>query len=110
MNSKRYDQLKALALIGLPALATLYFTVANLWGLPAADQVVGTITAIDGALGLYIKYLSAQYEKKPEQYAGDLVVTQDPYTKQREVYLAMSHDGDAMLGSTDKVILKVIQK
>ena len=47
MNNKLYDVLKYIALIVLPALATLYFALSSIWGLPYGEQIVGTITAID---------------------------------------------------------------
>ena len=60
-DSKTYDFLKALALVWLPALGTLYFAIAAIWGLPDADSVVGTITAVDAALGGALKISSTGY-------------------------------------------------
>lgn len=54
ITGKTYDVLKFIALILLPALGTLYFTLANIWGLPAAEQVLGTITATDTFLGILL--------------------------------------------------------
>lgn len=51
MNSKTYDILKPVALIWLPALATLYFAVASIWGIPGTTNVIGTLSAIDAFLG-----------------------------------------------------------
>ena len=34
MNDKTYDVLKWIAMIVLPAVATLYFTLASIWGSP----------------------------------------------------------------------------
>ena len=51
MSNKTYDILKWIAQILLPAIATLYFAIAQLWGLPYAEEIVGTITAIDAFLG-----------------------------------------------------------
>ena len=47
MNNKTYDILKYIAQIVLPAVATLYFALASIWGLPYGEQIVGTITAVD---------------------------------------------------------------
>lgn len=68
-NSKTYDFLKAVALVWLPAAGTLYFAVAAIWGLPDADSVVGTITAIDAALGGALKISSSGYSA-PEITSG----------------------------------------
>ena len=51
MSNKTYDILKWIAQILLPAIGTLYFAIASIWGLPYAEQIVGTITAIDAFLG-----------------------------------------------------------
>lgn len=64
MNNKVYDILKNVAMYWLPALGTLYFTLASIWGLPYGEQVVGTITAIDTALGAILGLSAASYNKK----------------------------------------------
>ena len=64
MNDKMYNILKWVAMILLPALGTLYFALAGIWGFPYAEQVVGTITAIDTFLGVILGISTAQYNKK----------------------------------------------
>lgn len=61
MTNKVYDILKYVAQIVLPALGTLYFAIASIWGLPYGEQVVGTITAIDTFLGALLMLSSANY-------------------------------------------------
>ncbi len=63
MSNKVYDILKWIAQILLPALATLYFAIAGIWGLPYGEQVVGTITAIDTFLGVILGISTIQYNK-----------------------------------------------
>lgn len=63
MSNKLYDILKYIAQIALPALGTLYFALANIWGLPYGEQVVGTITAVDAFLGTMLMISKAQYDK-----------------------------------------------
>lgn len=69
-----YDKLKFIALVILPALGTLYFTVAALWGLPHTTEVVGTITAIDTFLGLVLQGTSRAYYKNGDNFDGTLFV------------------------------------
>lgn len=64
MSNKLYDVLKWIAMVLLPAIATLYFALAGIWGFPYGDQIVGTITAIDTFLGVCLGISSAQYNKK----------------------------------------------
>ena len=47
----------------LPALGTLYFTLAGIWGLPYGEQIVGTITAVDTALGVLLGVSNSKYKK-----------------------------------------------
>ena len=61
MNNKVYDILKWIAQIFLPALGALYFGLAGIWGLPYAEQVVGTITVVDTFLGVLLGISSKQY-------------------------------------------------
>ena len=64
MNNKTYDILKWIAQVVLPALATLYFAIASIWGLPYAEQIVGTITAVDAFLGAILGISTYMYNKK----------------------------------------------
>lgn len=68
MSNKAYDTLKWVALIGLPALGTLYFALCGIWGLPYGEQVVGTITAIDTFLGSILGISTYYYNKLDEEY------------------------------------------
>lgn len=63
MSNKTYDTLKFIAQIVLPAIGTLYFALAGIWGLPYGEQIVGTITAIDTFLGAVLKISSDRYKE-----------------------------------------------
>lgn len=63
MSNKTFDVLKQLAMVWLPALGTLYFALASIWGLPYAEQIVGTITAVDTFLGAILHISNVQYLK-----------------------------------------------
>ena len=63
LNNKMYDILKYIAQIVLPAVATLYFALSQIWGLPYGEEIVGTITAIDCFLGALLGISTAQYKK-----------------------------------------------
>lgn len=67
MSNKVYDILKQVALIWLPAIGTLYFALAGIWGLPYAEQIVGTITAVDTFLGAVLGVAAAKYNKNAEE-------------------------------------------
>lgn len=67
MNNKVYDILKWIALVCLPAIGTLYFALAGIWGFPYAEEVVGTITAIDTFLGVLLGIASTTYHKSLDE-------------------------------------------
>ena len=64
MSNKTYDILKWVAQYLLPALATLYFAVAKIWGLPYGEEIVGTITAVDTFLGVLLGISTSNYNKQ----------------------------------------------
>lgn len=64
ITGKLYDWLKYLAQIVLPALGTLYFTLAGIWGLASGEEVVGTIMAVDLFLGVILGISQVNYNKK----------------------------------------------
>lgn len=66
LSNKAYDILKWIALYFLPALGTLYFALASIWGFPFGEEVVGTITALDTFLGVILGISTAQYNKTKE--------------------------------------------
>ncbi len=66
MTNKVYDVLKYIAQIVLPAIGTLYFALAGIWGLPYGEQVVGTITAVDAFLGAILRITTVKYNKSLE--------------------------------------------
>nr|DAT10796.1 MAG TPA: holin [Caudoviricetes sp.] len=63
LSDKTYSLLKWVALILLPALGTLYFALASIWGLPFGEQIVGTITAVDTFLGAILGISTNNYKK-----------------------------------------------
>ena len=69
MSNRTYDILKYIAQIVLPAAGTLYFALANIWGFPYGEQIVGTITAVDTFMGVLLKISSNNYYKG--QHTGE---------------------------------------
>lgn len=66
LSNRLYDVLKWVAQILLPALGTLYFALSSIWGLPYAEAVVGTITAVDTFIGVLLGISTASYKKDGE--------------------------------------------
>ena len=66
MTNKLYDVLKYIAQIVLPALGTLYFALAKIWGFPYGAEIVGTISAVDAFLGALLQISTNNYNKEQE--------------------------------------------
>lgn len=63
LPNKVYDVLKVICTIVLPAISTCYFAIAGIWGLPYAEQIVGTIAAVTTLIGALIGISTANYNK-----------------------------------------------
>ena len=64
LPNKAYDVIKWIAMVCLPALGTLYFALAGIWGFPYGEQIVGTIMAVDTFLGALLGISSIQYKNQ----------------------------------------------
>lgn len=68
LNDKTYDILSWIGKIVLPALAVLYTTLGNTWGLPYVEQIPATIMAVDVFLNALLGISSnAYYKEKANQ-------------------------------------------
>ena len=63
-SNKTYDKLKWIAQILLPAIGTLYFALAQIWGFPYAEQIVGFVNAVDTFLGILLGISTYNYNKE----------------------------------------------
>ena len=64
LSNRQFDVLKKIAQVWLPALATLYFALSQIWGLPYGEAIVGTITAVDAFLGAILGISTHLYNKQ----------------------------------------------
>ena len=71
-NNKAYDILKWIALVLLPACATLYGSLAPTWGWPFVDEIVYTITAVDCFLGCLLGISNLQYKINTKEGESDV--------------------------------------
>ena len=67
LNDKVYDILAWCGKIVLPALAVLYATLADTWGLPYSSEISTTIMAIDVFLNALLGISSANFYKDTYQ-------------------------------------------
>ena len=62
-SNKVYDILKWLSLCILPAVATFYCAISEIWHLPYSEQIVGTIAAVETLIGVAIGISTYEYNK-----------------------------------------------
>jgi hypothetical protein len=62
LSNKVYDTLKWIAQYFMPALATLWITLAKIWGLPYGTEIGATVTGIDLFLGAVLGISSQNYK------------------------------------------------
>jgi Putative phage holin Dp-1 len=104
ITGKLYDVLKFLALVLFPALGTAYFALAGIWGLPSAQEVVGTIVVVDTLLGTVLQISSTQYNKSDAKFDGVIGVTE---TNEKLSYVLNLNEDPVKLKDKDEVRLKV---
>jgi hypothetical protein len=101
-----YDTIKKLVQVGLPALGSLYFGLSELWGFPAADKVVGSLTLLTTFLGVMLSVSAKNYTTSGAAYDGQIVVDNDGEGK-TIFQLQLDEDPEA-IPSMDKVSFKVV--
>lgn len=106
LSNRNYDVLKNLTQLWLPAFGTLYFTLAGIWGLPAADEVVGTVVAVDTFLGVFLGLSSKNYDSTA---SGTIVVARSDEGEIEGYSMELDEDPVA-LAEKDEVRFKVQEK
>lgn len=101
-----YDRLKWVALVGLPALGTLYYALAKIWNLPSAEEVLGTVLALDTALGTLLGLSKKQYDNSDAKYDGALNIVENEH---RLIHRLDIYTPPEEIGGKDSITLKVAQ-
>ena len=64
LSNKTYDILKYVVTIVLPALTTLWLTIASIWHIPYGEPIGATMAAINVFLGALIGISSKNYNSE----------------------------------------------
>jgi hypothetical protein len=101
-----YDKLKFVAQVLLPAIGALYFGLAQIWGFPNGEEVVGTIAVLDTFLGVALGLSARQYTNATE---GPLVGFIDVEEREGETSMMLNFPGSDPhdIKYRDKVTFKV---
>lgn len=71
MSNKLYDILAVIGRLILPAIATLYFTLSQIWHLPLGEEICGTLAALTVFLNSVLKIKSDEYWKEIDEGSND---------------------------------------
>lgn len=108
LGDTAYSVGKKLVQVYIPAVSALYFGLNGIWGLPAVEQVVGTLAVIATFLGVCLGVSSKQYDASEAGYDGHLVVnTEGAGAEQKKVYSLEIHGDIDNLDQKKNVNLKV---
>jgi hypothetical protein len=81
LGDKTYNVLKHTAAVLLPAIGALYFALAQIWHLPKAEEVVGTVAALNTGIGALVGVSTLSYNKSDSKYVGAIEVSDDGQKK-----------------------------
>jgi hypothetical protein len=73
-----YDKLKKTVQFILPLIGSIYFGLGQIWGFPKIEEVIGSITVLNTALGSVVGISKSRADKADTATDGDLVITEDP--------------------------------
>lgn len=101
-----YDFLKWVALVLLPALATLYIALAGLLHLPNANEVSGAIIAVDAFLGALLNLSNKAYNSSEARFDGVVEVDHED----DKIRMSSEDVQAAVLQGKKEVTLRVVKK
>jgi len=103
LSNKVYDTLKWIAQYLMPALATLWITLAKIWGLPYGTEIGATVTGIDLFLGAVLGISSQNYKGE-----GTMIV--DTSNDAKDIYSLDLNVPVEELAKKDMITFKVSKK
>jgi len=101
-----YNFVKKAATIVLPALGALYFTLSQIWGLPHAEAVVGTLAAVNTFFGVIVQVSKKSYYASNAPYVGEIKV-EDSVDGSRRVFSLVVNGDPEDLETMDVATFKV---
>jgi hypothetical protein len=101
-----YDTVKKLVQLGFPAAGALYFGLSEIWGFPAGDKVVGSLTLLTTFFGVLLSISAKNYATSGAAYDGQIVV--DTNTEGKTIFQLQLDEDPEAIPSMDKVSFKVV--
>lgn len=104
LSNDLYDRTKFIAQIFLPALGTFYFTLAGIWGLPSAEEIIGTIIAFDTFLGVVLHISTKSYNKSENKFDGSIDIV---YLDDKKTFTLNLNAEPSEIEKADQITFKV---
>lgn len=106
LSDGAYNVVKKSATITLPALATLYFALAQLWNFPEPEKVVASITAVNTFLGVLVQLSKKSYYASNAPYVGEIKV-EESADGSRKVFSLVVDGNPEDLETMDQATFKI---
>lgn len=107
LTDRSYSLGKKLVQVYIPATSSLYFGLSAIWGLPATEQVIGTLACVATFLGVCLGLSSNQYNSSNAAYDGQLVVI--PHDDGSKMFSLELGDDPTVLETKKAITFKVKQ-
>lgn len=75
LSNKLYDVLKFIAIVGLPAVATAYLGLGQIWHWPDLDKVGASVATVNTCLGALLHLNTSKYNRNETDVVGDISIT-----------------------------------
>lgn len=106
LNPTVYNRLKLFVQIILPGISSLYFGLSQIWGLPNAEKVVGTIALFTVFLGSIVAISAKRYLNSDARFDGTIIQQVDGGGLV-SASMELKGDPEAMLANHDELRFKV---
>lgn len=110
LSNRTYNALKELSTVVLPAFGALYFALAQIWGFPKGEEVVGSLAVVSTFFGTLLKISTSSYNKSNEKYVGDLIAEPHPNDETKTILAARLNEPVEKVQSMTEATFRVLPK
>lgn len=107
LNDRTYNVVKKTATIVLPALSTLYFSLAQLWHFPHVEEVMGTIGAVNTFFGVIVQVSKKSYYASNAPFVGEIKIESPDKTGDRKMFSLVLNGDPEELETMDTATFKI---
>lgn len=108
LSNSVYDWLKKATQVGLPAAGSLYFGLSQIWGLPAGEEVVGSLALLTTFFGVVLGVSTKNYNESDASVDGDVIIETD--TTGKKTFGFALNEGPENLQHKQRITFRVIDE